>query len=74
MARAFENPDRNFSVDGDAEDSFESLRDLLANSEPALPYNEAAKARIGKIISDAVLPSRVRTPMRREGVKHRGSL
>ena len=65
MARAFENPDRNFSADGDTEDGFESLRHLLDNSEPALPYNEAAKARIGKIISDAVLPSRVRTPMRR---------
>ena len=72
MARALENPDRNFSADGDPEDSFESLRYALANSEPALPFNEAAKTRIGKLISDAVLPSRVRTPVRRLGVKHRG--
>ena len=71
MARALENPDRNFSADGDPEDSFESLRYALANSEPALPFNEAAKTRIGKLISDAVLPSRVRTPVRRLAVKHR---
>ena len=43
MARALENPDRNFSADGDPEDSFESLRYALANSEPALPFNEAAQ-------------------------------
>ncbi len=69
MARALQNPDRNFSADGDAED-FEGLRRALDNSEPALPFNEAARTRIGKLISDAVLPSRVRTPMRRLGVKH----
>jgi hypothetical protein len=72
MARSLDNPDRNFSADGDPEDSFESLRCALANSEPALPFNEAAKARIGKVISDAVLPSRVRAPVRRLGVKHAG--
>ena len=70
MARTLENPDRNFSADGDAEDSFESPRYVFANSEPALPYNEASKARIGKLISHAVLPSRVRAPVRRLGVKH----
>lgn len=72
MARSLENPDRNFSADGDADDSFESLRRVLDTSEPALPYNEASKVRIGKIISDAVLPSRVRTPLRRVGVRHPG--
>ena len=72
MARALENPDRNFSADGDAEDSFETLRLALAHSGPALPFNEAAQVRIGKAISDAVLPSRVRAPLRRVGVKHLG--
>ena len=71
MASGFENPDRNFSAEGHPEDSLESLRYALTNSEPALPFNEAAKTRIGKLISDAVLPSRVRTPVRRLGVKHR---
>jgi len=70
MARAPNNPDRNFSANGDAEDNFESLRDALNNSEPALAFNEAAKVRIGKIITDAVLPSRIRTPMRRLKGKH----
>ena len=69
MARAPENPDQNFSTGGDGEDSFDSLRHALANSAP-LPFNEAAKARIGKIISDAVLPSRVRAPVRRLRVRH----
>ena len=72
MARARQNPDRNFSANGDAEDNFESLRDALNNSEPALAFNEAAKVRIGKIITDAVLPSRIRTPMRRLKGKHDG--
>jgi hypothetical protein len=72
MARIPENPDRNFSANGDAEDSFERLRYALDNSEPALPYNEASKTRIGKVISDAVLPSRIRTPLRRVG-KRSGS-
>ena len=69
MARALENPDRNFSADGDAE-GFEGLRRAF-NSEPALPFNEASQARIGKVIADAVLPSRVHAPLRRLGVKHR---
>ena len=69
MARALENPGRNFSADGER-DCFEFLKRWILQSEPALPYNEAAKARIGKIISDAVLPSRVRAPVRRVGVKH----
>jgi hypothetical protein len=58
MARALENSDRNFSADGER-DGFEFLKRWIAESEPALPYNEAAKARIGKAIGDAVLPSRV---------------
>ena len=69
MARAPENPDRNFSIDGDAED-YESLRRAFGN-EPALPFNEASKARIGKTISEAVLLPGVRAPARRLGVKHR---
>jgi hypothetical protein len=64
MARSINNPDRNFSADGDAE-GFEGLRRTLDTSEPAMPYNDAVKARFGKIISDAVLPSRVRVPVRR---------
>ena len=71
MARTLENPDRNFSANGEAED-FEGLRRALDNCEPALPFNEAAKARFGKLISDAVLPSRVRAPLRRLGIKHSG--
>ena len=58
MARAPENPDRNFSADGDAENNFESLRRMLDRSEPALPFNEAAKVRFGKIISGALLKTR----------------
>lgn len=72
MARSLDNPDRNFSANGEAEEDFEGFRDLRAAvdfSKPALPYNEAAKARIGKVIADAVLPSRIRTPLRRLGPK-----
>ena len=72
MARAPDNPNRNFSAHGNAEDNFESLRYALNNSEPALAFNEAAKVRIGKIITDAVLPSRVRAPMRRLASKRNG--
>ena len=73
MARALGNPDRNFSANGDAEDNLESLRHALNTSEPALAFNEAAKVRIGKTITDAVLPSRVRSPMRRLDVKRPGT-
>ena len=68
MRRTLENPDRNFSADGERE-GFEFLKRWIAESEPALPYNEAAMARIGKVIGDAVLPSRVRAPLRRLGSK-----
>jgi hypothetical protein len=71
MARSLDNPDRNFSANGDADEDLEALRQAL-HSDPALPYNEAAKVRIGKIIADAVLPSRVRSPMRRLDVKRPG--
>jgi hypothetical protein len=70
MARAPDNPDRNFSANGDAED-LDGLRRFLGNGEPALLFNEAAKARFGKVISDAVLPSRVRAPVRSVGAKRR---
>ena len=68
MARALESPDRHFSANGEAEEDFEGLRDLrtaIDFSKPALPFNEAAQVRIGKVISDAILPSRVRAPVRR---------
>jgi hypothetical protein len=71
MARALENPDRNFSADGDAE-GFRKLKRWLAESDPALPYNEAAKFRIGKAIGDAVLPSCVRPPVRYVATKRAG--
>ena len=45
----------------------------LNNSEPALAFNEAAKVRIGKIITDAVLPSCIRKPLRRLS-SHRNGL
>ena len=48
-----QNPDRNFSVDRAAEEDFEGLRYALEHHEPAPPYNEAAKARIGKFIAQA---------------------
>lgn len=64
MARAPDNPDRNFSADGDPEDLVR-LKNELGETSPALPYNEAAKVRIGKVISDAVLPSWMRAPARR---------
>jgi len=69
MVPAPQNPDRNFSADGEAED-FQGLRRAL-DSDPALPFNEAAKFRFGKVISGAVLPSRLRTPVRSLGVKAR---
>jgi hypothetical protein len=74
MARVRDNPDRNFSADGEAEENFEGLRDALDLSQPALPFNEAAKIRIGKVIGDAVLPSCVRAPVRRLGSKRDGPL
>jgi hypothetical protein len=72
MARTLANPDRNPSATRAGEDSFENLRSELARSGPALPYNEAAKARIGKLIADAVLPSRIRAPVRRLKSKRDG--
>jgi hypothetical protein len=63
MARTLGNPDRNFSTEGDPE-GFDGLKRWLGESEPALPYNEAAKFRIGKAITDAILPSCVRLPVR----------
>jgi len=73
MAHARENPDRNFSADGE-EANLDGLRDVIDHSKPALPFNEAAKVRIGKMISDAVLPSCVRAPARRLGGKRDGAL
>lgn len=70
MARAPQNPDRNFSADGDADESLESLRTALDFSKPALPYNEAAQVRIGKVIGDAVLPSCIRRPLSRLGKRN----
>ena len=72
MARAAQNQDRNFSADGAPEENLKRLKDALDHSEPALPFNEAAKARIGKAIGDAILPSRVRAPVRRLGGKRDG--
>jgi hypothetical protein len=54
MARIPENPDRNFSANGDVED-FERLKKEIEGTSPALPYNEAAQARVGKVISAARL-------------------
>ena len=71
MARTLENPDRNFSADGER-DGFEFLKRWIAESHPALPYNEAAKVRIGKAIGDAVLPSFLRPPVRRLPTKRTG--
>ena len=58
MARIPENPDRNFSANGHAEDNFENLRRALDQCEPALPFNEAARVRFGKIISHALLDTK----------------
>lgn len=66
--RVRENPDRNFSADGDAED-VDGLKRALAESEPAMPYNEAARRRIGKAIADAILPSCLRRPSRHVSTK-----
>jgi hypothetical protein len=54
MAREPQKPDRNFAADSDPEENLEGLRNALDHSEPALPFNEAAKLRIGKVISGAV--------------------
>ena len=64
MMHVFENPDRNFSIDSERE-GFEFLKRWIAESQPALPYNEAAKSRIGKAIGDSVLPRHLRPPIRR---------
>ena len=58
MAREPKNPDRNFSADGDPEETLEGLRNALDHSEPAMPFDEVAKARIGKVISGAVLKTK----------------
>ena len=58
MARALENPERDFSANGDPAENFESLRYALEHDEPALPFNEAAKVRIGKVISGALKTKR----------------
>ena len=55
MARELQNPDRNFSTDGEPEENLEGLRDALYHSEPALPFDEAARLRIGQVISGTVL-------------------
>jgi hypothetical protein len=73
MARTLENPDRNFSAE-DEREGFEFLQRWIAESEPALPYNEAAKVRIGKAIGDAVLPSYLRPPFGDLPVKRAGRL
>jgi hypothetical protein len=72
MARALQNPDRNFSANGEPEKDFQSLRHALDFDKPALPYNEAAKLRIGKLITDAVLPACIRPPARRVGTRRSG--
>jgi hypothetical protein len=61
MPREPQNPDRSFSADGDPDENLEDLRYALDHSEPALPFNEAAKVRIGKVISGAVLKTKRRT-------------
>ena len=53
MARAPENTDRNFSANGEPE-KFERLKREIEHSSPALPFNEAAQTRFGKLISAAV--------------------
>jgi len=68
MARSLDNPDPNFSTNRHADEDLEVLRHAL-HSEPALPFNEAAQLRIGTVISNAVLPSRIRAPLRRLGPK-----
>jgi hypothetical protein len=69
MARTLGNPDRNFSIDGDAPsaDGLKDLRRSLIESDPALAFNEAAKLRIGKVITDAILPVRIRPRLKHLG-------
>ena len=73
MAHASETPDRALP-EGQPDENFEGLRGALDLSKPALPFNEAAKARIGKTIGDAILPSCVRAPVRRLAGKRDGAL
>jgi hypothetical protein len=74
MAHAPETPDRNLFPEAQPGENYEGLRGVLDFSKPALPFNEAAKARIGKTIGDAVLPSRIRAPARRLAGKRDGAL
>jgi hypothetical protein len=74
MARSPKTPDRALFPEGRPDESFKDLRDALDLSKPALPFNEAAKARIGKAIGDAVLPSRIRAPARRLAGRRDGAL
>ena len=62
MAREPQKPNRNLAADSDPEENLESLRDALEHGEPALPFNEAAKLRIGKVISGAVRKTKRRSP------------
>ena len=58
MTRSLENPDRNFFADGDADEILAALKHALHHTEPASPFSEADKIRIGKIISGAMLKTK----------------
>jgi hypothetical protein len=50
MARALENPDRNFSANGDAEENFEALGATLDFSKPALV---SLRCRLTRLLKSA---------------------
>jgi hypothetical protein len=58
MNWAHENADRNFSADAQSESKTTSLRDLLKTSEVADYFDEVARMRIGKSISNALFDPR----------------
>lgn len=53
MRWAIDNPDRNFSADVPAGANQADLRDLLRTSEMAEYFGDAARMRIGQLISKA---------------------
>lgn len=57
MGRTGDNPDRNFSADGDPEKR-EAPKNEAKGSDPAPLIDETAEARIGKLIAKSLSQQR----------------
>ena len=69
MARDIENPDRNFSADGKADDTenLRSIRRAFEQSEPIELFDGAARGRFGQLISAGHLLSSGRRQPPKDG-------